>query len=150
MCALSRPVLRHWSTNSFWERRAIERVTHSDSGRVITVSNVSNGEIVNIITNTANTVRTADSNWVIAIDKDVCTLSTSLVNRLSTSPRCRESKYRRGSRCTLSSTSDRNATMVRCTTTFSNRACNQTARAATRYSASASARVRPMASKLTP
>ena len=62
MCALSLPVLRHCATNSFWERRAIERVTHSDSGTVTTVSNVSSGEIVNIITSTANTVRTEDSN----------------------------------------------------------------------------------------
>ncbi len=92
MCALSLPVLRHCATNNFCERRAIERVTHSDSGTVTTVSNVSSGEIVNIITSTANTVRTDVSSWVIDIDSEVCTLSTSLVSLLSTSPRCRESK----------------------------------------------------------
>lgn len=74
------------------ERRAIDRVTHSESGTVTTVKSVSSGEIVSIITSTAITVRTEVSSWVIDIDSDWARLSTSLVTRLSTSPRCRVSK----------------------------------------------------------
>jgi len=70
MCALSRPVLRHCATNIRCERRAIARVTHSDSGTVITVSSVSSGEMVSIITNTATTVRSEVSSWLIVIDND--------------------------------------------------------------------------------
>ena len=71
MWALSRPVLAHCATNSRCERRAITRVTHSDSGTVTTVSSVSSGEIVSIITSTANTVSTEVSSWLIVIDNDV-------------------------------------------------------------------------------
>ena len=85
-------MLVHWSTNRVRDRRAIERVTHSDSGTVTTVSSVSSGEMVNIITSTPNTVSTEVSSWVIDIDRDCCMLSTSLVTRLSTSPRWRVSK----------------------------------------------------------
>ena len=56
------------------------------------MSSVSSGEIVSIITSTATTVSTEVSSWLIVIDSDVWMLSTSLVTRLSTSPRCRESK----------------------------------------------------------
>ena len=85
-------MLAHWATNSRCERRAITRVAHSDSGTVTTVSSVSNGEMVSIITSTANTVSTDDISWLIVIDSDVWMLSMSLVTRLSTSPRWRESK----------------------------------------------------------
>ena len=132
MCALSRPVLVHCATNSRCDLRAIVRVTHSDSGTVSTVITASSGEIVSIITSTATTVSTEVSSWLIVIDSDVWTLSTSLVTRLSTSPRCRESKYDNGNRCTLSSTSARSATIVRCTVTFSSRNCAQTITAASR------------------
>src|SRR6476659_526908 len=71
MWALSRPVLAHWATNRRCERRAITLVAHSDSGTVTTVSSVSNGEMVSIITKTANTVRTDDISWLIVIDSDV-------------------------------------------------------------------------------
>ncbi len=87
-----------------------------------TVSSVSSGEIVSIITSTAITVSSEVSSWLIVIDNEVEMLSTSLVTLLSTSPRCRVSKYDSGSRCSLSSTSDRSATMVRCTITLSSRA----------------------------
>ncbi len=110
----------------------------------------SSSEIVSIITSTATTVNTEVSSWLIVIDSDVWTLSMSLVTRLSTSPRCRESKYDSGSRCTLSSTSARSATIVRCTVTLSNRNWAQTISAASRYSTSASSSVRPTASKSTP
>ncbi len=150
MWALSLPVLVHWAMNSVRDRLAIERVTHSDSGTVTTVSSVSSGEIVSIITSTATTVSTELNNWVTDIASDCWRLSTSFVTRLSTSPRCRESKYRSGSRCTLSSTSARSATIVRCTTVLSSRACSQTNSAATRYSPIASASVRPTAPKSTP
>ena len=92
MCALSRPVLAHCATNKRCERRAITRVTHRDNGTVSTVSSVSSGEIVSIITNTAKTVSTDVSSWLIVIDNDVAMLSMSLVTRLSSSPRWRESK----------------------------------------------------------
>ncbi len=54
---------------------------------MITVSSVSTGEMVSIITSTANTVNTDVISWLIVIDRDVWMLSTSLVTRLSTSPR---------------------------------------------------------------
>ncbi len=92
MWALSRPVLAHCATNSRCERRAISRVTNNDNGNVTTVSSVSSGEIVSIITSTASTVSSEVSSWLIVIDSDVAMLSTSLVTRLSTSPRCRVSK----------------------------------------------------------
>ena len=78
--------------NIFCDLRAIARVTHSDSGTVTTVISVSNGEIVSIIASTATTVSTAVSSWLIVIETDVWTLSTSLVTLLSNSPRWRESK----------------------------------------------------------
>ncbi len=115
-------MLRHCATNIFCERRAIARVTHSDNGTVTTAINVSSGEIVSIITSTAKTVSTEVSSWLMVIDTEVWMLSMSLVTRLSSSPRCRESKCDSGSRWTLSSTSARSATMVRCTATLSSRA----------------------------
>ena len=65
---------------------------HSDNGTVTTAINVSSGEIVSIITSTANTVNTEVSSWLMVIDTEVWMLSMSLVTRLSSSPRCRESK----------------------------------------------------------
>ena len=106
--------------------------------------------MVSIITSTATTVSTDVNSWLIVIDSDVWMLSMSLVTRLSSSPRCRESKYDNGSRCTLSSTSSRSATIVRWTVTFSSRACTQTSSAAIRYSPSASSSVRPTAPKSMP
>ncbi len=48
--------------------------------------------MVSIIASTATTVSTAVSNWLIVIEIDIEMLSTSLVTRLSSSPRWRESK----------------------------------------------------------
>ena len=87
MWALSLPVLAHCATKCRCERRAMARVAHSDSGTVTTVSSVSSGEMVSIATSTATNVRTEVSSWLIVIDSDVWMLSTSLVTRLSTSPR---------------------------------------------------------------
>jgi hypothetical protein len=53
---------------------------------------VNRGEIVSIIASTAKTVRIDVRSWAIVIDSDDWMLSTSLVTRLSTSPRCRVSK----------------------------------------------------------
>ena len=92
MWALSRPVLAHWAANNVCERRAMARVTSSDSGTVAIVIRVSSPEMVSIIARTATTVRTAVSNWLIVIEIDVAMLSTSLVTRLSSSPRWWESK----------------------------------------------------------
>ncbi len=143
-------MLRHCAMNRSRLRRAIVLVDHSDSGTVSTVIRASSGEIVTIITSTATTVSTDVSSWLMVSDSEDAMLSTSLVTRLSTSPRCRESKYDRGSRCTLSSTSERSATMVRWMITLSRRACTHITRAASRYRASASSSVRPIASKSTP
>jgi hypothetical protein len=92
MWALSRPVFVHCATNNRCDRRAISRVAHNDNGTVTTVISVSSGEMVSIITSTAITVRTDVISWLIVIDSDVWMLSTSLVSRLSTSPRRWESK----------------------------------------------------------
>ena len=92
MWALSRPVFVHCATNSRCDRRAIARVTTTDTGTVTSVMPVNTGEIVTIISSTVTTVSTALNNWAIVIDNDVCRLSMSLVTRLSTSPRCRLSK----------------------------------------------------------
>ncbi len=74
----------------------------------------------------------------------------SLVTRLSSSPRCRPSKKDSGSRCTLSSTSERNAVMVFCTVALSSRICTQSNSATTKYRTRASASVRRTAAKSTP
>ena len=92
MWALSRPVLAHWATNIARERRVMARTASSDSGTVTRVISASNGETTTIITSTATMVSTAVSNWLIVIDSEVAMLSTSLVTRLSSSPRSRESK----------------------------------------------------------
>ena len=59
MWALSRPVPAHCATNIRCDRRAIVRVTHSDSGTVATTIRVSSTEMVSIITATATMVSTA-------------------------------------------------------------------------------------------
>ena len=92
MCALSRPVFVHCATNIRWDRRAIARVTSTDTGTVSTAIPVNSGEIVIIISSTVTTVSTELNSWAIVIDNEVCRLSMSLVTRLSTSPRCRLSK----------------------------------------------------------
>ena len=132
MWALRRPILVHWATNRRWDRRAIARVASSDIGTVSTVIKTSSGEMETIIASTATTVRTAVTSWLIVMDSDDWTLSISLVTRLSSSPRWRPSKYDNGSRWILSSTSERNATMVRCTVTLSSRTCAQMSSDATR------------------
>ncbi len=85
-------MLVHWAANSRCDRRAIARVASSDTGTVSSVINASSGEIDTIIASTATTVSSKVSTWLIVIVSDDCRLSTSLVTRLSSSPRCRESK----------------------------------------------------------
>jgi hypothetical protein len=92
MWALSLPVLVHCATNIVRERRVMARIAHSDNGTAATAISVSNGEMTSIITTTPMTVRTDVSSWLTVIDTEVAMLSTSLVTRLSNSPRCRESK----------------------------------------------------------
>lgn len=48
---------------------------------------VSSGEMDSIIASTTSTVSTEENSWLIVIDTDVAVLSTSLVTRLSSSPR---------------------------------------------------------------
>ena len=130
MWALRRPVLAHCATNIRCERRAMARVSQSVSGTVSTVISAKRPEMLTIIASTATTVRTALSSWPTVIETEAWMLSTSLVSRLSNSPRWRESKYANGRRFTLSSTSARSAATVRWTMTFSSRAWIQISSAA--------------------
>ncbi|SKT77556.1 Uncharacterised protein [Mycobacteroides abscessus subsp. massiliense] len=148
--AFNLPMLAHCATNSRCDRRAMVRVTHSDNGTVASVITASSGEILSIMASTATSVSIELSSWLMLICSDVWMLSTSLVTRLRISPRWRESKYNNGSRCILYSTSVRRATTVRCTVTFSSRACTHANIPAIRYRLKANARVMPIAWKSTP
>ena len=87
MCAFSSPVFAHWAMNCFCERLAICWVTTSDTGIDTSAITVSSGETRNIITRTPTTVSTEFSNWLRVCCRLCCTLSMSLVTRLSSSPR---------------------------------------------------------------
>ncbi len=90
MCALRRPVRRHWSTNIPWERCITDRVSSIESGTETRATSASSGEIQNIIDSTATTVSSEVSSWLIVCWRVWLTLSMSLVTRLSSSPRgCR-------------------------------------------------------------
>lgn len=86
-----RPVATHCAANSRRERRVTVRTVSSDSGTASTVMPANSGEIDTIIASTATTVNTAVSSWLIVIDTETEMLSTSLVTRLSSSPRWRVS-----------------------------------------------------------
>ena len=73
----------------------------------------SSGEIQNIIPSTPTIVSNDVSSWLSPCCRVVVRLSMSLVTRLRTSPCGWLSKYRSGSRVSLSSTSLRNPNMVR-------------------------------------
>ncbi len=79
------------ATKSCLERRTIERATSANSGTVSRVIRVSNGEMVSIITSTAATVSTSVGSLLVVITSAVWIASTSLVRRLSSSPRRNES-----------------------------------------------------------
>ena len=87
MCALSRPVRRHWSTNRPCERFMTARVSSIDSGTETRATSASSGEIQNIIDSTATTVSSEVSSWLIVCCRVWLMLSMSLVTRLSSSPR---------------------------------------------------------------
>jgi hypothetical protein len=90
MCALSRPVSRHWSMNWLWERFMILAVTTIDSGTETSAISASTGEIHTIIDSTASTVSSEVISWLIVCCSVWLMLSMSLVTRLSSSPRgCR-------------------------------------------------------------
>ena len=89
---LSSPVWRHCATNSFCERFAMACVIHSDTGMVSSAMIDSSGETTNIIASTPTIVSSEVSSWLRVCCRLVCTLSMSLVTRLSTSPRCWPSK----------------------------------------------------------
>ena len=151
MWALSRPVLAHCATNSRCERRAIARVTHSDSGTVTTVSRASSGEMRQHHRQHGDHgqhrgQQLADRHRQRRLD--VVDVVGDPAEHLTALPGVEVATAEAGAPCPRHRTAAR--TIVRCTTTLSSRACSQTSSAATRYSASASSRVRPTAAKSTP
>ena len=136
-------MLVHCATNSRCERRAIARVASSDSGTVSTVISASSGEIDSIIASTATTVRIDVSNWLIVIDSDDLDVVDVVGDPAQQLTALASVEVGQRQPVHLSSTSERNAIMVRCTVTLSSRACAQIISAATRYRTSASASVRP-------
>jgi hypothetical protein len=124
MCPLSRPVCFHCATNWPCERFAIAFVTNTESGTVTSAIAASSGEIRNIIDSTPATVSNEVSSWLIVCDRVCEMLSMSLVTRLRISPRPCSSKYGSGSRFSLSSTSRRSRSTVRCTTPLRTKPCS--------------------------
>ncbi len=116
MWPLSLPVSVHCWMNFGCERLAMTAVTTIDSGTEISATRASSGEIQIIMPSTPMSESTDVSSWLKVCCIVCCTLSTSLVTRLSSSPRGTVSKYDSGSRCSLSSTSRRRRIAVRCTT----------------------------------
>ena len=108
-CPLSLPVHRHCSPKYGCERRAMSRVTTSDSGTVTSEISASSGLMTIIMTSTPTTVANDVMLCVRVCWSVVLTLSMSLVTRLSRSPRACASTYRSGSRPILRSTSSRSA-----------------------------------------
>ena len=86
------PVRAHWWVKAFCERGPITPKTTPMSGKMMSATSASFQEMENIIPSTPTTVRIA----VRAPDRDcwrvLVTLSTSLVRRLSSSPRWTVSK----------------------------------------------------------
>ena len=103
------------------DRLAMARVSSAASGTVTSAINASSGEMTNIITSTPTTVSTEIMSWLMVCCRVCATLSMSLVTRDRISPRDLESKYDRGSRESLSSTSSRSLATVRWTTTVVSR-----------------------------
>ena len=92
ICPFSSPVCFHCATNSFCERLAISAVVTSVSGTVTSAISASVGERMNIITSTPSTVSSDVTAWLMDCCRLCEMLSTSLVTRLSSSPRWIESK----------------------------------------------------------
>ena len=87
MMPLSSPVLFHCWTNSFCDRLAIIEVIHMEIGMVTRAMSASDQEIENISATTAMTVSSEVSSWLSVWLRLCWMLSTSLVTRLSSSPR---------------------------------------------------------------
>ncbi len=98
ICPFSSPVFFHCATNSFCDRLAISAVIPSVNGMVTSAISASVGDRISIITSTPTTVSTDVTACEMVCCRLCDTLSTSLVTRLSSSPRWIESKYRSGSR----------------------------------------------------
>ena len=77
----------HCSTNSFCDRLAIIAVIHMEIGMVTRAISASDHEIQNIIATIATTVSNEVSSWLSVWLRLCWMLSTSLVTRLSSSPR---------------------------------------------------------------
>ncbi|SLH31301.1 Uncharacterised protein [Mycobacteroides abscessus subsp. abscessus] len=82
----------HWLTKCGLERLAICAVTTIAAGTVSRAITASSGEIQNIMIRMPSTENTDISSWLMVCCRLCETLSTSLVTRLSTSPRGWESK----------------------------------------------------------
>ena len=106
-CPLSLPVCIHWAANCCDERLATNTVTAIDRGTVSSEMTASSGLIQNMIAMTPMIVHSAVISWVSVCWSEFAMLSMSLVTRLSVSPRGWLSKYFRGSRDSLASTSRR-------------------------------------------
>jgi len=92
ICPLSSPVCAHCAANSGCERLAISAVITRVNGTVMSETTARIGEMTNIITITPMTVSSEVSSWLRVCCSVWAMLSTSLVTRLSTSPRCTRSK----------------------------------------------------------
>ena len=113
---LTAPVRSHWAAKCFCDRRATRKVTPIDIGTITSEISASSQLIDSIMTSTPRMVRMEVSSWLRPCCRVVVTLSMSLVTRLSTSPWGWLSKYWRGRRASLASTSRRIPETVRCAT----------------------------------
>ena len=82
----------HWATKSFCDRLAMTAVMPSVNGMVMRAIRARTGEMMNIITSTPTTVSSDVITWLRVCCMLCPMLSTSLVTRLSSSPRCIPSK----------------------------------------------------------
>jgi len=80
-------VFFHCCANSFCERLAMVVVIQMEMGIVTRAMRARDHEMLNISATTATTVSSEVSSWLSVCWRLCCTLSTSLVTRLSSSPR---------------------------------------------------------------
>ena len=97
----------HCCTKCGCDRLPTRVATTNDSGTVTSATSASSGEIQNIIASTPTMVSSELMSWPIDCCSVCPMLSMSLVARLSTSPRCRWSKYDSGSRDSFAWSSSR-------------------------------------------
>ena len=106
----------HTFANSFCDRLPITIVRPSATGMVTRETTARIGESTNIITSTPSSMKMLVSTCDSVCCSDWATLSTSLVTRLSSSPRGWLSKYFSGIRLIFDDTCSRIRYTERCTT----------------------------------